>query len=583
MPRDRLYPALCALLVIVSVFATIPILEMGTNDDWSYIWVARMFATTGHLVYNGWIGAMIGFQAVWAALLIRIFGFSFTLVRLSTLPFAAGCAVLLYRLFRGAGLNTLLAMFGTLTVVLSPLFIPLAASFMTDVPGFFFWLASVYCAILAANAQTDHGATAWMAACAIAGAMGGTVRQVVWIVPLVVLPAAAYVRRRDPAAVIEAAVSWCITALAMALCLRWLAAQPYNLTPFPYVQETWLETLEDAAESILQIAQACLVFLLPVTVLYLALWRPTVKRMWALFAGFVIVSVLFAGVWWLDWDLLMGNIVTSLGMLHKDVDLLGAKPETLDFASSLDTRGVGVQRGHHDRGVCSCRRADTARRGDAMRWLVAVRSLYSPPCLVYSAALVYRSVTVSFIFDRYCLELLPLFIAPLLWYFQQHVREKPSRWAWATLVLFSLYGVGATHDYLAACRARLDAATAVVASGEPRNRVSAGFEYDGWTELQQTGHVTTEPPAGERRYPVSPPYWFWAYTPHIVPEYILVYSRINGLADSQFPATPFSAWIPPFHRQVLTQKSPMNEALTGSLPSHKEAGRRPPDQEKGKP
>ena len=170
----------------------------GNNDDWSYIWVARMFATTGHLVYNGWIGAMIGFQAVWAALLIRIFGFSFTLVRLSTLPFAAGCAVLLYRLFRGAGLNTLLAMFGTLTVVLSPLFIPLAASFMTDVPGFFFWLASVYCAILAANAQTDHGATAWMAACAIAGAMGGTVRQVVWIVPLVVLPAAAYVRRTDP-------------------------------------------------------------------------------------------------------------------------------------------------------------------------------------------------------------------------------------------------------------------------------------------------------------------------------------------------------------------------------------------------
>ena len=40
---------------------------------------------------------------------------------------------------------------------------------------------------------------------------------------------------------IEAAVSWCITALAMALCLRWLAAQPYNLTPFPYVQETLAE------------------------------------------------------------------------------------------------------------------------------------------------------------------------------------------------------------------------------------------------------------------------------------------------------------------------------------------------------
>src|ERR1700733_360906 len=104
-PKDRLYPILCAILVVGSVIAAVPILEMGIDDDWSYVWVARGLAATGHFTYNGWIAAIIGIQAAWAALLIRWFGFSFTLVHLSTLPFAAGCAALLFHLGRRAGLN----------------------------------------------------------------------------------------------------------------------------------------------------------------------------------------------------------------------------------------------------------------------------------------------------------------------------------------------------------------------------------------------------------------------------------------------------------------------------------------------
>ena len=132
------------MLIAACVLGSIPILEMGVNDDWSYAWTARAFATTGHLAYNGWVGAVVGVQAIWAGLLIGVFGFSFTLVRLSTLPFAAGCAMLLYRLSRYAGLDPPFALFGTATVTLSPLFIPLSASFMTDVPGFFFgWRACI--------------------------------------------------------------------------------------------------------------------------------------------------------------------------------------------------------------------------------------------------------------------------------------------------------------------------------------------------------------------------------------------------------------------------------------------------------
>ena len=179
---------------------------------------------------------------------------------------------------------------------------------------------------------------------------------------------------------------------------------------------------------------------------------------------------------------------------------------------------------------------------------------YGPVCLVYTAAIIYRSVTTSLMFDRYYIVLFPLFIVPLLRYFQASFRESPPGWAWATVAVFALYGVGLTHDYLAACRARLAAANHVVASGIPRNHVSAGLEYDGWTQLELTGRVATERDAPKRQYRIPTPYWFWDKTPDVTPEYVVTYARVKGLADSQFPPVPYTAWLPPFRRQVIVQK-----------------------------
>jgi hypothetical protein len=55
---------------------------MGINDDFSYIRTAQTFAQTGHFVYNGWATAMLGWQVPAAALLIKVFGFSFSVVRI---------------------------------------------------------------------------------------------------------------------------------------------------------------------------------------------------------------------------------------------------------------------------------------------------------------------------------------------------------------------------------------------------------------------------------------------------------------------------------------------------------------------
>ncbi len=565
MGTDRRYATMGALLTAASVLGTIPVLEMGINDDWSYAYIAREFAARGHFVYTGWANTMVGAQAVWAGLFIKLFGFSFTLVRLSTLPFAVGCALLLYRLARHAGLNPSFALFGALSITLSPVFIPMAASFMTDVPGLFFWLACVYCGVKAANAEGRMGAAGWMTAAAAAGVAGGTVRQVVWVVPLLVLPMAAWMRKKQERESVAAAavVLWCASAIAIASCFFWFQAQPYAVPGADAGKfSPSIELVREEVESALQLGVACLLFLLPVLAMYFSGWRESMRRPLALGLGLGISgAVLGALLWVFGDDLLLGNIVTATGMLDLETEALGRKPEILP-AVVRALLGVAVWGGAGVTAAALFRGAGGGKPWRSPRWLVL---LYGPASLVYTLALLYRAVNDWILLDRYVLPLLPIAVIPLLWRYQQRIGRRPPAWGWVLLGLFAFYGIATTHDYLAAARARLEAASAVTAAGVPRTSVTAGLEYDAWTELEQSGHVNDEgirnPPGAYRpqegrRYPVSPPYWFWEETPSVEPRYLVVYSRLPGLRDAPFPPARYHAWLPPFHRQVFTQMAP---------------------------
>ncbi|MEI9981306.1 MAG: glycosyltransferase family 39 protein [Edaphobacter sp.] len=108
---------------------------MPTSDDLSYARTAQLFADTGHFIYNGWATAMLGWQIVWGALFIKLFGFSFLVLRASTILLAIASAVLLHRILLRFGIEPRNAAFGTLIVILCPQFLAETVSFMTDIPG----------------------------------------------------------------------------------------------------------------------------------------------------------------------------------------------------------------------------------------------------------------------------------------------------------------------------------------------------------------------------------------------------------------------------------------------------------------
>ena len=186
----------CACLSIMAVLAAYPFAAMGFIDDWSYIKTADEFANTGHFVYNGWATAMLGWQIPWGALFIKLFGFSFTAPRISTLFIAFVSVFLLHRILERFGLARRSAAFGALLLGLSPIFVPLAPTFMTDISGMFVVLVCIYMCLRAYTAAGDRSAILWLIAAGLVNVAGGTVRQIAWLGALVLVPSTAWAHAR---------------------------------------------------------------------------------------------------------------------------------------------------------------------------------------------------------------------------------------------------------------------------------------------------------------------------------------------------------------------------------------------------
>ncbi len=568
--RDLASCALSALLVLAAVLATNPILDMGTNDDWSYAFGALKFAQSGKLVYCGWSRPFLGLQAVWGAAAIHLFGFSFTVLRLSLLPFAMGSAVLVFLLARKVGLKTGPALFGTLTFSLSPLYVPLAASFMTEVPNLFFILLALLACIAALQSGSDRDCGAWIAIAALAGIDGGTIRQTGFMVPLTLLPVLMLCTRRirsKPILLLIAAAFWTITLAAYLGLSHWQALQPYSEK-----QNVLADTISAFTNPAYPIGEiisiiSCSVFLvLPAALVFLACFLPSLSK------REIAVALILAAVFFFalrhNANPFVGNIVTPSGIMGNDsLEALGVKPVVLPKALQAATEGL-----LYLTFVCALLLARPKGRlqfakPQLARFLSKLKSIAwedHPAAAILAPFAAVYILTLAFlaedVFDRYLLPLLAVAFIALLLSCRKRISPKILAAGYASLLVFAFYSVASTHDYLAAERARAAAAAQIQSStGLPRTAISAGLEYDAWTELMIAGHVNNPNAFQNPKLPFRPEsriYWFLSYVPHVQPTYFVVYSVQTSLAATAFPPFTYTAWLPPFHREFLVQTLP---------------------------
>jgi len=258
--------------------------------------------------------------------------------------------------------------------------------------------------------------------------------------------------------------------------------------------------------------------------------------------------------WTMPWLI---HVLGSEGIFQYNWDMMGSRPVTIPVwlqaaisiaVVSVTTIFAFAARDVRERSTLSSR----------MRWLLG------PYAIAYAALLVSRGIYV-FVYDRYLLCLLPVAIVVILSIMQDSGMRLPGI-SYATLAVFALYGVFATHDLFALNRARIAAVEEVRASGVPLNMVQAGFEFDGWTELELAGHVNEkriETPAdayvNDSRYLQRPhpcKLGFDVYSPALNRAYLVVLADAPCGVQSAFNSVEYRAWLPPFRRWVYIRKVP---------------------------
>jgi hypothetical protein len=550
---------LCVIAVAIALILAWPFANIGYNDDVAYAHLAQTLERTGHLVYNGWESAFLISHACWGALLIRVLGFSFVYLRLSTVPFALGAVALCYSLVRRAGLEPRKAVFIALLFGLCPLYLPVAVSFMTDVPAIFFMFSSLYSFARAEESAGEPKSYAWMTLGAATGFIGGTGRQVVWLVPLIVLLYLAWMKREQRAFRIAAEAAWVAVLGGVNLTTSWFNRQLYTIFQPPVVSELKiiikhpLASVNITARLLLMLVLLTLPAAVPLIIRSSAeTWRGPLGR--KMMVGTLLLIVLasiavhpsLASIPWVSSTLNWQGINGDAPLPGRPIVLL--RPIRAMVAISVYSAACiltgelwNIRRLARDI-WCSLIEAS------GKKFVLVSMSIVT---VVYFALLVARASEFD-IFDRYLLPVVPWAATVLVLWFERDnpdaegMMRRAAPVAWALLAMLAFYGIASTQDFWALAEARVKATRKLEAAGVARGKIDAGFEYNMWTEFLNSGRLNS-------RWVRNPPGSYnpdFSQTPSVVPEYRLEYALTPETSPSEFGSVPYYSVLPPFHKQV---------------------------------
>lgn len=564
---------LCALLLALCIFAAHPVVEMAANDDFAYVFSAKRLAETGHILYCGWSSPMLGWQMGLAALAFKLFGFSFTAANAVVLGVALATAALLQRTYAWLGLTETNATFATLAVVLSPLFLPLSFSFMTDVPALFAIVVCLYACARAYASTEGASASAWLVFACMANALLGTVRQTAWLGVLVLAPSTMWILRRRGLRWPTLLATWLGCVVFVLACLHWFAQQPYvTRESAPALAGLNGSDLLDTVVAGLRNALGLALLLVPVTLAFTAtLFRRGYRRALAVAGG---VTLLCATL------LLLRPHSYAVEVLQ--LPSVGLSGSYVTPSGTLQIPGIGhhaMQMGVRGRNVLTLVAFFAATAFLCLLPILRASRALTPPAtarpsrsellwmLAPTAAayllFLFQRATQAVYFDRYLLPLLLLLTFVAVRLYQDHLGGRMPLVSWASVALFALYGVLSTHDLFATERARLAATEELRRAGLPRQAFYGTFGFDGWTQVEQAGYISisgiTLPPGAKRLGDVPARFKPCGYSmarlfPSIHARYALSDDAQGCAEQTMFAPVVYKLWLPPYHRTIYIRQ-----------------------------
>ena len=487
------------LIYVISAFLVDPRGEFPLNDDWSYSRSAFRFARENVIEVDEWCAPSLFGQALYGGLLAKLFGPSFTVLRLSTLILSCGLSLILWRTLQALNVDRIMSWIVVLAWIFNPIQFSLSFTYMTEIPFAFF----TGLGLLAMVRYLETGRIASLVASASALGFSALIRQMaaLFIAPLFLglsLPQPGRPWRQSLWRAVLFAAS---TVPFLAVYYLWLARRggptPAARRKFELLSQ--LTTEQVIGNSYGLLFYVC--FMLLPLLLYVV---PSLRSSWKEAARpFRILSLVGTlsfiglGLWWFrgysspDYfpsRAYHGRMPFLLNILYDT----GLGPLTLDptYYASIPTPvypavwilvtiavagGLAVL-------ALSCllggkRAADSGGRDRTVLFVTGGAFL-----LIAAFEIVFSHLQEGGLFDRHMLAAaypLALFVAVL------HRRSATA--ARATTLLACLltgglayFSVTATHDYLAWNRIRWEMGNELLAQGVDSLNIAGGFEFNGW-------------------------------------------------------------------------------------------------------
>ncbi|MFH1522806.1 MAG: glycosyltransferase family 39 protein [Patescibacteria group bacterium] len=141
--REAKYLFFIIFIFLVSIFIVNPIGEYALNDDWVYYDAVRQMLNN-NLNFDSYVGpALIG-QLIYSIILSMIFGFSFSLLRLSTLFLSLLGIIFLYKLLVNLSISPKKSFLISLLFLFNPIYYNLSFTFMTDIHALSFVVIALF-------------------------------------------------------------------------------------------------------------------------------------------------------------------------------------------------------------------------------------------------------------------------------------------------------------------------------------------------------------------------------------------------------------------------------------------------------
>jgi hypothetical protein len=544
----------CVFCVLVCELISRPYTTMGVGDDGPYIVMAKTLATSGHIAYNGWASPMLGWQLYIGAAFIKLFGYSFTAVRMSALIVSLALTFFLQRSLVLAGITERNATLGTLALVLTPLYLMLSVTYMTDIFGLFAIVFCFYGCLRALQASTQRATVLWLCVAISLNVLCGTSRQIAWLGTLVMVPSTLWLLRARRRVLFAGTVLNFAGVLAIFACTVWLQRQPYviplnlSVSNFP-----WVQTLAELAYLFLDIP----FLLLPIVALFIPEARQSRPRV------IIILSALLIAFFFLAtypshlrgfFSRLLEPVTGGGGSwvtMHGIVDVIVLPGNFPSYISPwirvvLTIASIGGILGLWVVLVRPRTAATTIAVSPSWRQLVPLVAPYSAAYLL----LLWSNAASSHLFDRYALGLMVVALPCLLLLYQQRVQPQLPAVSMLLIAITSVYGIASTGNTFSFDRARVAIIDELKTSGVADTALDGGWDSNLDVELRYADHINNprikRPTDGYT--PIAPPpsgpckkLWY-SLTPHINPLYAISFDPHACYGPAPFAPVHYSRW-----------------------------------------